>query len=101
MTENQIPFDAIVLTAANETQAAGYRAQLSARAAAGLLPVGAVWRVIADPGGRRVGSGASSIAVLGELAALFPQGRGFAERFAGKRVLIAHSGGDARRLPAY
>ncbi|HVF10604.1 MAG TPA: L-fucokinase, partial [Abditibacteriaceae bacterium] len=102
MTASQSPFDVIVLTAANAAQAAGYRAQLEERERQGLLPAGSTWRVIADPGGKRVGSGGSTLAVLAELAAtLFTGGRTFAERFAGHRILIAHSGGDARRIPAY
>src|SRR5215213_9282061 len=109
-----LTFDALILTAANETQAGAYRAQLAARAATGLLSGCAEWMVIADPGGRRVGSGCSTLTVLAELATLWrnPSSasasgarRGgvpsFTERFAGRRVLIVHSGGDARRLPAY
>ncbi|HEX8832946.1 MAG TPA: L-fucokinase, partial [Abditibacteriaceae bacterium] len=95
-------FDVVVLTAANEAQAQGYRAQLASREKRGLLPPGSSWCVVADPGGRRVGSGASTIEVLLHLAShICDKGDSFAERFRGKRILIAHSGGDARRIPAY
>ena len=72
-------FDRIIITAANEAQAKGYRAQTR-----GDKRVVA----IADPGGRRVGSlGATVNALL--------------KTPSGGRVLICHSGGDARRTPGY
>ena len=54
-------FDVIVVTAANEAQAAGYRAQLAWRKANGLLPTGTEALVVPDPGGRRVGSFAATL----------------------------------------
>ena len=72
-------FDLIVITAANEAQANGYRSQLSGRARVLVVP---------DPGDRRVGSLGATVNVLRDLPM-----RG--------RVLICHSGGDARRTPAY
>ncbi len=74
-------FDTIVITAANSAQARGYRAQV-----AGLKNV----KVVPDPGGRRVGSLGATVNVLRGLS-----------RGAGRRVLICHSGGDARRTPGY
>ncbi|MBV9470983.1 MAG: hypothetical protein JOZ57_17235, partial [Abitibacteriaceae bacterium] len=95
-------FDIIVITAANEAQASSYRAQLEARVRQGLLREGTLWRVVTDPGGRRVGSGSSTLAVLSQLADTVCQDGGdFTERFSQHRILIAHSGGDARRIPAY
>ena len=95
-------FDVLILTAANEAQAAGYRAQLSWREQRSLLPPGMQWFVVTDPGGQRVGSGGSTLEVLQFLAReVLTEGDTFHDRFAGRRVLIAHSGGDARRLPAY
>ena len=76
-------FDTVIVTAANAAQAKGYRAQLHGRRN---------FSVVADPGGRRVGSLGATVNVLRIL------------RRAGKcrgRVLICHSGGDARRTPAY
>ena len=72
-------FDLVVITAANAAQARGYRAQLKGRAG---------YRVVADPGGRRVGSLGATVNVLRHLPAA-------------RRVLICHSGGDAKRTPAY
>ena len=73
-------FDKIVVTAANEAQARGYRAQT--RGDSRVV-------VIADPGGRRVGSLGATVNALRKLRGL------------SGRVLVCHSGGDARRTPGY
>ncbi len=96
------PFDLIILTASNEAQALGYRVQLSRR---GLTPEGETpCVVIADPKGVRVGSGAATLLAMAYAMKKFGW-RGktadSAGAFAGKRILILHSGGDSRRLPAY
>lgn len=92
--------DWLILTAANRAQARGYTAQLKERA----LPV-CRWRVIPDPGGRRAGSGGSTLWVLFELARTLlkrrPRARSLSALFEGQRILIIHSGGDSRRLCAY
>lgn len=71
-------FDLVVVTAANRAQAAGYRAQLKGRSNIVVVP---------DPGDRRVGSLGATVNVL--------------RKHAGRRMLICHSGGDAKRTPAY
>ena len=83
-------FDLIVVTAANEAQAKGYRAQLKGRKNSVVVP---------DPGNRRVGSLGATVNVLkGVLAGRgAPGGRALPKR----NVLICHSGGDARRTPGY
>jgi fucokinase len=86
------PFDILVLTAANEAQAEGYRAQLAWRRENGLLDPATRAVVIADPGGRRVGSLGATLNVLAQLGA---------RRLPDARILICHSGGDSRRTPAY
>ena len=73
-------FDLVIITAANAAQAKGYRAQLKGRTNFVVVP---------DPGDRRVGSLGATVNVLRELS----PGKG--------RILICHSGGDARRTPAY
>ena len=72
-------FDYIVITAANEAQARGYRAQTKNRPEV---------KVISDPGGKRVGSLGATVNLLRRL------------KLSGK-VLVCHSGGDARRTPGY
>ena len=123
------PFDILVLTAANEAQANGYRAQLAWRQANGLLDPATRALVITDPGGRRVGSLGATLNVLAVLAEEevlkcesakvrktenapttsvtrtleLPNFRTseLTRLFEGKRILICHSGGDSRRTPAY
>lgn len=73
-------FDLVVVTAANKAQAAGYRAQLKGRE--GFL-------VVPDPGDKRVGSLGATVNVLRKL------------KEHASRILICHSGGDAKRTPAY
>ena len=85
MKKTAFPFDTIVVTAANEAQARGYRAQLAS--AEGRLARRVL--AVADPGDRRVGSLLSTVNVLKKVDCT----RG--------RVLICHSGGDSKRLPAY
>ena len=94
--------DVIVITAANRAQAAFFRAQMLEREDRGLLPPECTWRVIPDPGDRSLGSGMSTISVLADLATtLFSGGETVDACFRGKRALVIHSGGDARRIPAY
>ncbi|MDI1289494.1 MAG: L-fucokinase, partial [bacterium] len=97
-------WDTLTLTAAHAAQAKGYRLQLKARAER-LREMFDAARVVADPGGRRVGSGGSTILVLMGLVAeavkAVPGLRTLEACFQSKRHLIVHSGGDARRLPAF
>ena len=72
-------FDKIVVTAANHAQAQGYRIQLGDNPRFEVFP---------DPGDRRVGSLGATVNVLRNIPR---EGR----------LLICHSGGDARRTPAY
>ena len=75
-------YDLIVVTAANKAQAEGYRVQLRGRKG---------YLVVPDPGDRRVGSLGATVNVLGRLL----------RKELPPRVLICHSGGDAKRTPAY
>ena len=100
-------FDHIILTAANDAQAEGYRCQIAWRRRCGLLDPDVPVDVISDPGNRRVGSLGATLNVLTILATRYArtvtQGRGLslAGLFAGRRILVCHSGGDSRRTPAY
>lgn len=82
-------FDIIVITASNDRQAAAYRSEIRRRINAGLLPK-AQFEVIADPEGKRVGSGGATLNLLAALSDTD-----------GKKILIIHSGGDSRRIPQY
>ncbi len=74
-------FDLVVVTAANSAQARGYEAQLKGRKG---------FMVVPDPGDRRVGSLGATVNVLKLLKCS-----------KSKRVLICHSGGDAKRTVGY
>lgn len=89
-------WDYVILTASNEHQAAGFRAQLAERKAAGFLPGRTHFAVVPDENGKRVGSGGATLGVLRYVA----QHRGKAD-FSGLRILTIHSGGDSKRVPQY
>lgn len=77
-------FDIVIVTAANAAQARLYRAQLQGRDN---------YLVIPDPGDKRVGSLGATVNALREIQS------SPAKKDA--RILIVHSGGDARRTPGY
>lgn len=85
-------WDFVVLTASNEHQAEGFRKQLESRKE--YLPDRTKFAVIPDEGGVRVGSGGATLSVLKYI-------REQAGSFAGKRILVIHSGGDSKRVPQY
>jgi len=98
----------LILTAANDDQAAAYEAQIRMRRETGQLTQVRDTLVVADPHGRRVGSGGSTLECLLEVLRREAEaGRSTAnfedaERvLRGLRILIVHAGGDSRRLPAY
>lgn len=99
-------FDHILLTAANERQARGYRAQIDWRRTHGLIPPETSVHVLPDPGGRRVGSLGATLNAFRYLAQTLADAAdtppaSLAALFAGRRILICHSGGDSRRTPSY
>ncbi|MBN1481469.1 hypothetical protein JXA70_14445 [candidate division KSB1 bacterium] len=87
-----VPFDICVITAANEQQARGFDKQLERNDSS---QHDTIYKVIPDPDGKRIGSGGSSFYVLN---LLYDE---FGDALFAKRVLVLHSGGDSRRLPAY
>ncbi len=103
-------WDVCVLTASSEQQAAMYRRQLALRREAGLLPSRTRFLVIADPPGRRIGSGGATLRLLtmldsttgGTRSDVGPEvhrGSLPPDVLTARRVLVIHSGGDSRRLP--
>ncbi|MDZ4828752.1 MAG: L-fucokinase [Phycisphaerae bacterium] len=88
----------VVVTAARPAQARVYESLLRERVRDGRMPRGVHCRVVSDPGGRRVGSGVATALAILKVAG----GRkDIANALRGRRVLIIHSGGDSRRLPAF
>ncbi len=102
-------WDYLILTASNARQAAGYESQLAVRRRCGLLPEVGTAIVVADPLGKRVGSGGSTLyCLMRVLAAEIERSGATATDFPalerilrGLRILILHAGGDSRRVPAY
>lgn len=92
-------WDYLILTASNDIQARAYESQLSLRHKLGLLARVREAFVVADPGGRRAGSGGSTVLCLAEV--LRREGGKPEEVLQKRRILIVHAGGDSRRLPAY
>ena len=87
--------DWLVITTANRRQAGAVRMQLDERARRGALPPGCRTLVVPDAREARIGSGAATVLAL---AAVARRDRRAPD---GRRVLVLHSGGDSRRLPAY
>ncbi|MFW6163843.1 MAG: fucose pyrophosphorylase domain-containing protein, partial [Planctomycetota bacterium] len=104
------PWDYLIVTASNEAQAAAYDDRLATMARLGLLAGVRQALVVPDPGGRRVGSGGSTVHCLLTALGREPGAEGatdLADRKAWRealrrlRILIVHGGGDSTRLPAY
>lgn len=91
-----IRWDYVILTASNEQQANGFRAQLEERKNAGFLPAFTHFAVLPDPEGRRVGSGGATLNVIRYIAE-----QEQTSDFSGLRILVIHSGGDSKRVPQY
>lgn len=101
-------WDILIVTASNERQAEAYEAQLNLRRELGLLSDVREAIVVADPGGKRIGSGGSTLYCLMEVLhrrlgsrLAKSSARDWEQVLAELRILIIHAGGDSRRLPAY
>ena len=79
-------------------RAEGYRGQLRERK--DFLPQHTHFAVVADEGGKRVGSGGATLSVLRYIYQREQNltGKG---HFDNLRVLVIHSGGDSKRVPTY
>lgn len=96
-------WDFVILTAANEKQAQGYRQELALRhravgTAGAFFPAIQRSIVVPDPPGRRAGSGGATFAALKSLCQQFDLKLSDLDRL---HVLLIHSGGASQRLPAY
>jgi len=107
MSGIQKPWDYLILTASSERQGCAYEGQLRLRRELGLLAGVREALVVADPAGKRVGSGGSTLRCLMEILGRELRGEALGEpeaweeALARLRVLIVHGGGDSMRLPAY
>lgn len=91
-------WDYIILTASNANQAEGYQKQIEERK--DFLPIQTHFAIIPDEGGKRVGSGGATLSVLKYIYEREQKitGKGHFDKL---RILVIHSGGDSKRVPAY
>lgn len=94
-----ILWDYVILTASNEEQAAIYQREIDYRLGLKKLPLRTKYLVLADPQGKRVGSGGATLNVLKAIAEREQKDEG--NFFANLRILVIHSGGDSKRIPQY
>lgn len=104
------PWDYLIVTASNASQAQAYGAQLDIRFRLGLIGGIKRFSVVPDVGGLRIGSGGSTVRCLMEVLRRETGTLSSAEKnnpetwkqiLSGLRILILHAGGDSRRLPGY
>ena len=98
LDKEQDGWDYVVLTASNESQARTYRNEIDTRLQEHTIPENCKYVVLADPDGKRVGSGGATLNVLKHIALEDSISK---EPFKNKKVLIIHSGGDSKRVPQY
>jgi len=94
--ERQITvWDYVILSASNESQAVSYREQINMRLREKRLPERTRYAVVADPAGKRVGSGGATLNILRYIK------ENDDRALESLRILVMHSGGDAKRTPQY
>ncbi|HEY4761552.1 MAG TPA: L-fucokinase, partial [Thermoguttaceae bacterium] len=109
MNAQRHPWDYLIVTASNDSQALAYQSQLELRQKCGLLGEVRQAIVVVDPQGKRIGSGGSTIYCLMEVLRRELKKQStpaidwtlFENILRGLRILIIHAGGDSKRLPAY
>ncbi len=102
-------WDYVIVTASNEKQAEIYRTQIRLRQEQGFLRETHNLLTIADPEGKRIGSGGSTLYCLQEVLRREwnPVTKEQLDMSSAEsilkhlRILILHAGGDSKRLPAY
>ncbi len=97
-------WDAVILTASSAAQAERYELELTWRRQEGRLIAGVPFLVVPDWHDQRIGSGGATLHALAEFARRgLPGGEksSLEAWWQSHRVLMIHSGGDSRRLPAY
>lgn len=91
-------WDYLIVTASNEAQGAAYERLLAQRH----LPDFHHTLVVTDPGGKRIGSGGSTLlCIMKIVASEHRPGETVLATLRRLRIMIIHAGGDSRRLPAY
>jgi len=88
-------WDAVIVTASDDSQRVAYEAQLRAELAARRIPEQSAWHVVADSPGVKIGNGGSTLLVLRFLRAEY------GVRAAEMRCLMIHAGGYSQRMPTH
>jgi fucokinase len=96
-----LQWDYLIVTAANDQQAASYRSQIQTRRKLAYLSQVREVLVVPDAGGQRVGSGGSTLQCIREVLDREAAADNAEATLRRLRILIVHAGGDSRRLPAY
>lgn len=91
----------VIITASSARQAQRYEAEIRQRQSEGQLPRGVTFLVVPDLDDERLGSGGATLNALRVLATESRGAGSLPQWWAGRRVLMLHSGGDSRRLPQY
>ncbi|MHC4752630.1 MAG: fucose pyrophosphorylase domain-containing protein, partial [Planctomycetota bacterium] len=102
-------WDYLIVTASNIEQAQAYEMQLCLRQQLGFLECVREVLVVPDPGGKRIGSGGSTICCLLEIlnrelaikTTNISDPQLWHDILRQLRILIIHAGGDSKRLPTY
>ena len=89
-------FDFIVVTAPSEYIAEGYKRQLQSLKSQLLCSKDSLIYCVADPAGKRVGSGGGTLNALDYLVSIHGE-----DVVKNARICIVHSGGDSRRSPLH
>ncbi|XP_068447437.1 serine/threonine-protein kinase TNNI3K isoform X1 [Clinocottus analis] len=87
-------WDAVVVTAVDESQRDAYELQIRQKVDRKELPLGLHYKVFSDPPGSKIGNGGSTLYALQQLDAIYGKALG------SLRVLLIHAGGLSQRLPS-
>ena len=90
-----IPFwDAVVITALDESQKDAYEIQVQCKLDRGELPLGVKYHVFHDPPGPKIGNGGSVLVTIGDLLKIYDE-----EELLKTKIILLPAGGYSQRLP--
>jgi fucokinase len=94
--KKMLHWDWVIISASSDFQAKAFQMQLDQRAADNFLQKNTKFAVVADVGGKRIGSGGATLNILKFIAE-----RDGINALSKLRILVIHSGGDSKRIPQY
>lgn len=86
-------WDAVVVTAADESQREAFELQISEKVQRKELPLGVHYKVFSDPPGSKIGNGGSTLYALKQLNDVY------GKALSTWRIILIHAGGWSQRLP--